>query len=175
MRCFAKSGFDATSMADIIAESGVSAGAIYSYFKNKQELIVHVTRDVLKSRAAELDELEQQDPLPPPAAVVRMFLIDLAQDIGDLRIFVQIWAAAAAEPHSMDSVAGVVVELRALYERYLRAWFVHKGFSEEEADGRALAIAPIIVAMCQGYILQSVLVPDFDSDGYLAALDLVHM
>jgi AcrR family transcriptional regulator len=173
VRCFAKSGFEATSMADIIAESGLSAGAIYSYFKNKQELILYVTRDVLESRAADLEGLEKQDPLPPPAAVIRMFLDGMTHDIGNPSILLQIWAAAVTAPESMEPVSGVVVQLRALYERYLRAWFVRKGLGEREAEERAFAIAPVVVAMCQGFILQSVLLPDFDSEGYFAALDLV--
>ena len=36
---FARNGFHATSMADIIAESGLSAGAVYGYFRNKEDLI----------------------------------------------------------------------------------------------------------------------------------------
>nr|WP_296768362.1 TetR/AcrR family transcriptional regulator [Rhodococcus sp. (in: high G+C Gram-positive bacteria)] len=175
MLCFARAGFEATSMADIITESGLSAGAIYSYFKNKQELILHVTQDVLENRAADLEGLEKQTPLPPPAAVIRMFLDGMTHDIGNPSILVQIWAAAAAAPESVEMVSGVVLELRALYERYLRAWFAHRGLGEKEAGERAVAVAPLVVALCQGYILQIVLVPDFDADGYFAALDLVTM
>lgn len=162
-------------MADIITESGLSAGAIYSYFKNKQELILHVTQDVLVNRAADLEGLEKQKPLPPPAAVIRMFLDGMMRDIGNPSILVQIWAAAAAAPESVEMVSGVLAELRSLYTRYLRAWFAHRGLGEKEADERAVAVAPIVVGLCQGYILQFVLVPDFDSDAYFAGLDLVTM
>lgn len=173
MRCFATKGFEGTSMADIISESALSAGAIYSYFANKQDLIVHVTRDVLKSRSEDLDGLEKQDPLPAPAAVVRLFLDGMMRDLGNTSILVQIWASAAAEPDKSPTVAGVVVNLRGLYERYLRVWFEHEGF--DDANERARALAPIIVGICQGFILQSALVPDFDADRYLAALDLLRM
>ncbi|RRQ28138.1 TetR/AcrR family transcriptional regulator [Rhodococcus sp. Eu-32] len=169
MTCFARSGFEGTSMADIIAESGLSAGAIYSYFKNKQELILQVTRDVLRSRSEDLDGLEKQDPLPPPQAVIRMFLAGMTRDIGNPSILVQIWAAAAAELRETSTVIPVVVELRGLYERYLRVWFAQKGF--EDSDDRARAVAPLVVGLCQGYILQSALLPDFDGEHYLAALD----
>jgi AcrR family transcriptional regulator len=169
MRCFAQSGFEGTSMADIIGESGLSAGAIYSYFKNKQELILQVTRDVLKSRSDDLDGLEKQDPLPPPQAVIRMFLAGMTRDIGNPSILLQIWAAAAAEPRETSTVIPVVLELRGLYERYLRVWFADKDF--DDADERARAVAPIIVGLCQGYILQSALIPDFDAEAYLGALD----
>ncbi|MDE9366829.1 TetR/AcrR family transcriptional regulator [Luteipulveratus sp. YIM 133132] len=37
--CFARNGFHATSMADVIGESGLSAGAVYGYFRNKEDLI----------------------------------------------------------------------------------------------------------------------------------------
>ena len=38
-RRFAEGGFHATSMADIIEASGLSAGSVYRYFKSKDELI----------------------------------------------------------------------------------------------------------------------------------------
>lgn len=160
-------------MADIIAESGLSAGAIYSYFTNKQELIVHVTRNVLKSRSEDLDGLEKQDPLPPPGAVMRLFLAGMTRDVGNPSILVQIWAAAAGEPDEMSTVVPVLMELRQLYERYLRVWFMRNGIEESDACERAHASAPLVVGLCQGYILQSALLSDFDAEGYLAALDLL--
>lgn len=175
MTRFGRAGFEGTSMADIIAESGLSAGAIYSYFKNKQDLIVSVTRDVLTSRTADLEGLEKQDPLPPPAAVVRLFLDGMTRDIGNPSILLQIWAAAAAEPDSVEALPSVLVELRGLYERYLRVWFERNGFGNTEAVERARAFAPVVVGLCQGYILQTALLPDFDADGYLGALELLNM
>ncbi|MGA9872164.1 MAG: TetR/AcrR family transcriptional regulator [Rhodococcus sp. (in: high G+C Gram-positive bacteria)] len=175
MRCFARAGFDKTSMADIITESGLSAGAIYSYFKNKQDLIVQVTRNVLRSRAMDLDGLEEQEPLPAPPEVMRMFLAGMTRDIGNPSILVQIWAAAAAAPESVQALPSILAELKRLYERYLQAWFLSKGFDEDEAQARAFALTPIIVGVCQGYILQSALLPDFDAEAYLAALDILDL
>ncbi|MET0196765.1 TetR/AcrR family transcriptional regulator [Rhodococcus sp. RS1C4] len=169
MTCFARSGFEKTSMADIIAESALSAGAIYSYFKNKQDLVLHVTRDVLKSRTEDLDGLEKQHPLPPPAVVVRLFLDGMTRDVGNPSILLQIWAAAARETDADSTVVPVVTELRGLYERYLRVWFTRNGF--DDPDTRAQSMAPLVVGLCQGFILQSALLPDFDSEGYLKALD----
>ena len=39
---FAESGFARTSIADIVAESGLSTGAVYSYFKSKEQLVIAV-------------------------------------------------------------------------------------------------------------------------------------
>src|SRR3954470_18901979 len=38
-RCFVRKGVHETSMQDIFAESGLSAGAVYRYFKSKNEIV----------------------------------------------------------------------------------------------------------------------------------------
>jgi AcrR family transcriptional regulator len=40
MECFARNGYRATSIEDIVHESGLSVGAIYSYFASKDELFL---------------------------------------------------------------------------------------------------------------------------------------
>ena len=45
---FARKGFQATSMADIIAESGLSAGGIYGLYKSKEDLIQVAIAELLE-------------------------------------------------------------------------------------------------------------------------------
>ncbi len=40
LRCFARTGYDGTSMDDVVAESGLSKGTLYWHFKNKRELFM---------------------------------------------------------------------------------------------------------------------------------------
>ena len=49
LRCFAAKGYQRTSMADIIDESGLSAGAIYGHFSGKKELFSAVAGRVVAS------------------------------------------------------------------------------------------------------------------------------
>jgi TetR/AcrR family transcriptional regulator, repressor for uid operon len=59
-RCFARTGFHATTMSDICREAAVSAGAVYIYFASKEELIAglcereraKLTEDLAKIAAA---------------------------------------------------------------------------------------------------------------------------
>jgi AcrR family transcriptional regulator len=44
-RCFSRDGFHQTSMPDIAAEAGVSAGAPYRYFASKEEIILALAAD----------------------------------------------------------------------------------------------------------------------------------
>ncbi len=45
-RCFIDKGFHRASMSDVIRESGLSAGAVYSYYSSKEELIAAVARSI---------------------------------------------------------------------------------------------------------------------------------
>ena len=47
-RCFSRDGFHQTSMPDIAAEAGVSAGAPYRYFAGKEEIILAIAADAFR-------------------------------------------------------------------------------------------------------------------------------
>src|SRR3954467_3629050 len=47
LRCFAREGFYRTTMQDIFREAGLSPGAVYSYFKGKDELIAAITLTIV--------------------------------------------------------------------------------------------------------------------------------
>ena len=58
-RCFSRSGFHATSMQDICRGAGVSPGALYIYFRSKEDLIAGIAernRQDFQSRFAQLAE-----------------------------------------------------------------------------------------------------------------------
>src|ERR687883_426065 len=40
MSCFARQGYHNTSMDDVVRESGLSVGAIYTYFSSKEDLFL---------------------------------------------------------------------------------------------------------------------------------------
>ena len=56
IRCVGREGFHRTTMSHVIAESGLSAGAVYGYFTGKEDLIKASPPDRGRSR------------LPPPSA-----------------------------------------------------------------------------------------------------------
>jgi AcrR family transcriptional regulator len=47
-RCFSRDGFHQTSMPEIAAEAGVSAGAPYRYFASKEEIILAIAGDAFQ-------------------------------------------------------------------------------------------------------------------------------
>ena len=105
-RLFAANGFHATSMADIISESGLSAGAVYRYFRSKEELIAAVAETALSAADEAFDKLLADNAVPSPAQAVTALIGAIAGRIAhdpatgvDLtRIGVQVWAEQSAAP-----------------------------------------------------------------------------
>ena len=57
LRAFRRKGFQGASMADIIAESGLSAGAIYGHFASKGDIILDVATRVVGARVDDVQQL----------------------------------------------------------------------------------------------------------------------
>src|ERR1700754_4449643 len=55
--CFLERGFRATSMQELFASSGMSAGSVYSYFASKDELIVAIAEDNMREVLARFEAL----------------------------------------------------------------------------------------------------------------------
>jgi len=73
-RCFARDGFHATSIADIISESGLSAGSVYLYFESKNEIIAAVVEMTLSTADELFAQLLADDATPTPERTVAFAL-----------------------------------------------------------------------------------------------------
>ncbi|WP_030151173.1 TetR/AcrR family transcriptional regulator [Oerskovia turbata] len=171
LRVFRRKGFQAASMADIIAESGVSAGAIYGYFASKTELVHQTASRIVGARVLDVEKLAASEPLPVPAEVVRVLMTGVQRELRDPRILVQLWGEAMTDPALRELAAGVIDRILRTFEDYLTVWHRNtNGHGETEAAALAAEQAPLFVSACQGCMLQSALVEDFDRDGYLDLL-----
>ncbi len=65
-RCFQREGLHVTTMNDIIGASGLSAGAVYSYFENKEDLILAALTTSLSELRERLGSVLQGDTTRPP-------------------------------------------------------------------------------------------------------------
>lgn len=171
LRVFLRKGFQAASMADIIAESGLSAGAIYGYYASKTEIVHRTATRIVGARVLDVERLAEQDPLPVPAEVVRVLMDGVQRELQDPKILVQLWGEAMTDPALLELARGVVVRIRGTFEAYLTAWHRREnGLSEDDAAALAAEQAPVFVGACQGCIVQTGLFEDFDREAYLDAL-----
>lgn len=168
LRAFGRSGFQATSMADIIAESGMSAGAIYAYFPGKADIIAEAAGRVLGGRIVDIERIARSDTVPPPAALVRAILSGIRAELGDVGIIVQVWGEAATDPKLHALAGSAFARLLEAFRHYLTAWHQREhGLQRETAEALAGQQAPLLLSACQGYIVQLALLDAFDSEFYL--------
>ncbi|MGW2721177.1 TetR/AcrR family transcriptional regulator [Streptomyces sp. NPDC001492] len=72
--CFARNGFHATSMQDVLKEVDLSAGAVYRYFSGKEELIAAIVTEVLGQVHQAFEEEARTSPPPLPDLLVSSVL-----------------------------------------------------------------------------------------------------
>lgn len=70
-RVFERDGYQATRVADIAADAGVSHGTFYSYFSNKQEAYWAVAREVSASYASEVRPPRKDRSMTPEQVIRR--------------------------------------------------------------------------------------------------------
>lgn len=170
-RCFIRKGFHQSSMADVFAESGLSAGAVYRYFRGKDEIIAAIAETVVDNVTELLRPLVDQDPPPPLDAVLRHGLEsvdDLAfGEDGFAQLAPQVWAEALRDPVLLDVVRSRYVVVRSMLSDLVRA---------EQKIGRVVAdadpddVAAVLFGSIIGYLLQRLLFGELRPGPYAAGL-----
>ncbi len=169
LRCFAAKGYQRTSMADIIEESGLSAGAIYGHFAGKQELFAAVAGRVLDARAGELAALRGSGDPPPPGRIIATLLDGMRREPFS-GVLLQLWAEAVIDPVIRQQVQQVLGRLKATLHARLAEWAAVPGHVEGDPEAWAARAVPVVIGLGPGFIVQRALVDGFDEEAYLRAL-----
>jgi AcrR family transcriptional regulator len=169
LAAFRRKGFQATSMAEIIAESGLSAGAIYGYFRAKSDIVHAVASRIVQARIEDLGYLATLDPMPEPQVMIRNVLEGLIDSDGLPTILLQVWGEAVTDTALRELCRGIFNRLRDAMTLYIAGWqqFAH-GFSEADAQRVATVQAPLFISVVNGFVVQDSLVANFDRTSYLA-------
>ncbi len=77
---FAEKGFNGATIRDIARAAGVSEGSIYLYFKNKQDLLVHLPRQFIQPPVEKLRAASAQAYAPSPEALLQ-FIVQNIVDV----------------------------------------------------------------------------------------------
>ena len=172
LRAFRRKGFQATSMAEIIAESGLSAGAIYGHFPSKSAIVVHVAGRIVDARIDDIEHLWQLTPMPPPPSLPRLLIGGMLDAIGSPEIMVQLWGEGMTDPELRLLATNVIERLRATLTAYVSSWLQRaRDTPADEADRIAVEQVPLFIAAVQGYVIQASIVVGFDGEAYLSAVE----
>ncbi|TDB90391.1 TetR/AcrR family transcriptional regulator [Actinomadura sp. KC216] len=158
--CFIRKGIHATSMQDIFAESGLSAGAVYRYYKSKNEIIEANISAVIGDLNAFFGRLADNDPLLPVDEMIERFaarVVSLSGPDGPLRLAPAAWALAMHDEEIAAYMAGNINGIRATWTRYLRR-LVDAGLLPPGTD--VVAAGKTLFAILPGFVLQRLILKD---------------
>jgi len=110
LTCFADKGFHQTSMDDIVAESGLSKGALYWHFKGKQELFLSLIESYMSAYGEEAAHAWREEMSAPDKirALIRFFIDTSEQLLPFFRVTIDFWAQTSEDE-----------QLRAIFDRML--------------------------------------------------------
>lgn len=173
MQCFADKGFAATSMADIIAASGLSAGSLYSHFESKIDLVRHVSSTKLESTFGEVfKELTEPERVITPADVLERALEAAAGQRDKIRLLLHIWVESESDAELGAVARANLGAMRGRFQTLLTPWASAQVARPGDEAAVAGAVADALIATVQGFMVRLKLDPVQDADELAAALVL---
>jgi AcrR family transcriptional regulator len=169
--CFLRNGFHATSMQDVIAQAGLSVGAVYRYFPSKAEMVAAIAEQYSTQVFEAFGVLAERD---APLAEVMDAAIDIVdratEPEGPMRLAVQVWSEALRDERIAATVTTIYSRFRghfvAMAERAVRSGELPAG-TDAPAAGAAL------FSLTLGYGLQKLLTGGPDRVSYRAGVHAI--
>jgi AcrR family transcriptional regulator len=173
--CMSKKGFRQTSMKEICRTAKLSPGAVYGYFKSKEDILRTLAEQGVQHSAELLADLDSAQELRPTIPRIIEFLRDcdrlneqhIPEDLDLCKLKVGLWAEAVQDPKIGELVEeqGEVFMKRmtTLVRRAQRNGEVRRGI-----DPRSVAY--LIASLWEGLTLWRAMEPELDADRYVEAL-----
>jgi AcrR family transcriptional regulator len=165
-RCFTRNGFQATSMQDIFAEAGLSAGAVYSHFTGKNEIITAIAEDVIdKITSAVGATLPGGDPPALDEALDGFFAT--LQDLDIAPIAVIVWAEAVRDPALSQRLSGLY---RGLADHFTELVRIGQAGGSIDPGVPAEHTAVVLTALGPAFLHQLAFGPGIDAATFTQGL-----
>ncbi|MEP6650519.1 MAG: TetR/AcrR family transcriptional regulator [Lapillicoccus sp.] len=172
MARFAEGGFHSTGMAEVIAATGLSAGAVYRYFPSKEALIRAIVEErVLTNAAAAFERILDEGVDDPVEAVsAALGVVDAVsgrEGVDVTKVAVQAWAEALRNPDILDLAQGAYATMRGYF-----AAVAHRAKEHDrlEPDADPDEMAKTMLSLVMGYLLQRLIMGDVERSSYIAAV-----
>ncbi|NQW15854.1 MAG: TetR/AcrR family transcriptional regulator [Chloroflexi bacterium] len=169
--CFANQGIHGTTLEDIRSEAGVSKGAVYHYFKSKEDIV-----DGLRDRSQSEDTTKLEDVVKdgsPFDNVCNVFAFAANRNLGkrrnvDARVALFLWAEALINERIMASQMRLMNEPRDVVRDLIK---------QAQADGDiAIDLEPdgiidALIAFAFGMTVLGAWNPDWDQAAGMRAME----
>lgn len=155
--CFTRSGYDATSVAEICARARASKGAFYHHFPSKQAAFLALLDRWLAGLDAAIAMTRGLGETVPQRLVGVAGLVgQVSQDAaGQVPMFMEFWRQAAKEPEVWRATIEPYRRFRAAFARLITEGIAEGGLRPVDPD----LAAHVLVSLGVGLVLQGVLDP----------------
>ncbi len=172
--CLQEHGLEAVSMEMIIARSGLSTGAVYGYFKGKDQIINAVVTDGTAAMAHDLAPvLTDPEPPPPPEFLEQLLraIVGFGRhkkgDIDRLGVSLHGWSHSQSDPELKAATRASYAALRRLFRDVVRRWQA-AGTLDATADPEGMG--ELLTSITLGFVAQRALAGSADITAHVAAL-----
>jgi AcrR family transcriptional regulator len=171
-KCFALKGFHRTTIKDIVRESKLSPGAIYCYFRGKDNIVTAIADQRHDRETALLAEFKMAGATSKAFRTLARDLLEMQREPRQeqrRKVTIQFWS------ESLRNKAIRKIVERGLRQRDVLAESLRigqrKGFVKKDLDADALS--RVMLAILQGFILQKAWEPRLSVDSFLESANLL--
>jgi AcrR family transcriptional regulator len=169
--CFARRGLIRTTIQDVIRESGLSAGAIYSYFGSKDDIIEAIANDRHARERRAIERAGHETDLRQALEQLARYFFDALQDENERaqrRVGIQLWAEALMSERLAALVRSGIDEPRKMLAAAIeKAQQARQVRSDIQPD----ALARMMIALFHGFLLQQAWDNSVELAPYRAGVD----
>ncbi len=156
-KLFAHEGYDATGVAEICREAGVSKGAFYHHFDSKQSVFLMLLDQWLERLDAQMERI-RADSSDGTQALVEMAALTggvFSDAQGRLSIFLEFWTKAIHDPEVWQTVPEQFARYRRLISELL-CQGMEQSCPDEAGTNSA---ARLVMAVAVGMLVQGLVSP----------------
>ena len=160
MMCFARKGFTETTILDICREVQMSTGAVYRYFKNKNEIIeasVQKHRTERSKRLTTIEEKEDAREMLDELYQLQVQRMLSPEPDSRAKIMIHSYGEALMNSHVSNIVTNNWEEMHERLEKIIRR-AQKQGYINPALEVHTVAV--LLTALHDGLLLQKVIAPD---------------
>jgi AcrR family transcriptional regulator len=173
-RCFARQGFHRTTMEHIIRQLKSSPGAVYCYFRGKNDIVAAIAEERHKRESALLAELLAAGNVVEGLEQLARAFFGMLRDPKERerrKLTIQIWAESLRDKRIRKIVERGIRQRDQLIIALRNAQRAGQLPKDMDPD----AFSRVLLALAQGFILQQAWEPELDTEMYLlTAMHLVN-
>lgn len=160
LACFTRKGYNNTTMDDIVAESGLSKGSLYWYFKSKGELFAEAMLSVFTDVGQEaFAALEQCTAASDKLRVIAQVAVGISKKIeGFFGLFLEFWASSPRREEAGQLWLGMLVQFKDIVVGIIEEGIRNGEFRPVDAEELVWAM----MAAYDGLAAYAMLIPGID-------------